>query len=260
MQQIQELLDYFSSLKKHSSLGTSYAFVGEDFSSVFEVIKLIACRVEKTFCAACWDCKAIDRRDHPDLLIIEPEGLTIKIEAIREAIRFLSLKSFRLGPKAVVIKEAQNLTPEAQNAFLKTLEEPPENSFIALCTSKLEALLPTITSRCRKIFLPFMEKPLGLKTSALLEVLSGRDIIFKDRQEFSSFVFSLISLLHQGLLAKESGENNQLSKLEGCAIILNDKSSLEIQSILEELLKIYAAHASVNMNLAMNLIRLQLKI
>ena len=229
MQQAQELFDYFYSLKKHSSLGTSYAFVGEDSSIVFEIIKLITCQDQGNFCSTCWDCKAIERRAHPDLLIVEPEGLAIKIEAIREAIRFLSLKSFHRGPKAVIIKEAQNLTQEAQAAFLKTLEEPPENSFIALCTSKLEALLPTTNSRCRKIFLPFIEKPPALKAPGVLEVLSGREVIFKDRQEFSSFLWSLISLLHQGLLAKESGQNNQLSNLEGCAIILENKSSLEIQ-------------------------------
>ncbi|MBU2044291.1 MAG: hypothetical protein KJ977_04410 [Candidatus Omnitrophica bacterium] len=257
MQQAKDLFNYFHSLKKHSSIGSSYIFVGEYFSSVFEIVKLINCQAKEGFCGSCWDCQAVDRKSHPDLFTIEPEGLTIKIETVREVIRFLSLKSFRLGRKSVVIQQAQNLTLQAQNAFLKTLEEPPKNSFIALCTSKLEGLLPTINSRCRKIFLPFQEESLDLSLfKPVTAFLSGQDISFKDRKEFSSFVWNLIRFLHQGLLAKASGQNNQLSNLQGCAIILKNHTGSEIQSILEELLKIYAAGSSININLALNLIRM----
>jgi len=245
MQQKQELLNYFHTLKKHSCLGVGYAFIGEDFSLVYDIVKLISCESDSNFCNSCWDCKRISESNHPDLLVIEPTGLSIKIEAIREAIRFLSMRSFRLKQKAVVIKGAQNLTPQASSAFLKTLEEAPDNSFIALCVSKLDGLTPTISSRCRKIFLPFREQVEGLNGQELIpDFLEGGDIFFKDRKQFSSFLWALISFLHAGLLAKNGSRNNQLSNLDDYAIIL----------------KIYSAHKSVNMNLALNLIRSKLGI
>lgn len=249
MQQKQELLNYFHTLKKHSCLGVGYAFIGEDYSLVYDIVKLISCESDSNFCDSCWDCKQINQFRHPDLLVIEPSGLSIKIEAIREAIRFLSMKSFRLKRKVIVIKQAQNLTPQASSAFLKTLEEAPDNSFIALCTSKLEGLTPTISSRCRKIFLPLGEKKEALSNQELIpDFLAGRDIFFKDRKQFSSFLWALISFLHVDLLVDLVGEskpiNNQLSNLDDYAIIL----------------KIYSAYNSVNMNLALNLIRTKLGI
>ena len=241
MNQKQELLNYFHTLKKHSCLGIGYAFIGEDFSLISDILKLLSCEADSNFCNSCWDCKRIDESSHPDLLVIEPTGLSIKIEAIREAIRFLSMRSFRLKQKAVVIKGAQNLTPQASSAFLKTLEEAPDNSFIALCVSKLDGLIPTISSRCRKIFLPFREQTEGLNGQELIpDFLAGRDIFFKDRKQFSSFIWALISSLHSNLLAGK----NKLSNLDDYAIIL----------------KIYSAHKSVNMNLALNLIRTKLGI
>ncbi|MCF7907394.1 MAG: hypothetical protein K9L86_00735 [Candidatus Omnitrophica bacterium] len=260
MDQSQELFSYFHTLKKHSCIGVGYTFIGEDFSQVPDIIKLINCQDADRFCNSCWDCKRIDEANHPDLLTIEPQGLTIKIEAIREAIRFLSLKSFRLTRKAIVIKGAQNLTPQAAAAFLKTLEEAPDNSFIALCMSKLDGVPATIISRCRKIFLPFSQNSLVSSDRELIfDLFAGRDLFFKDRKEFSVFLWGLIALLHTDLLVKKGGRNNQLSNYKECAIILNSYSPSRISSILEDLLKIYSAHGSVNINLALNLIKAKLK-
>lgn len=94
--------------------------------------------------------------DYPyKMLITDEEGKAIGIEAVREIERFLSLKvpgSDRPAHnRPVVIENAHLLTAEAQNALLKTLEEPPAGTFIILTAGSEQALLPTIRSRVQLI-------------------------------------------------------------------------------------------------------------
>ncbi|RJR25469.1 hypothetical protein C4578_01540 [Candidatus Microgenomates bacterium] len=98
-----------------------------------------------------------DQENNPDFLLISPQ-LSIGIEEVRGLQKFLELKSFKAGKKTAVIAEAQELTPEAQNSLLKTLEEPPPNCQIILCVSELSLVLPTIISRCRIIELSLKPK------------------------------------------------------------------------------------------------------
>ncbi|MDP8289630.1 MAG: hypothetical protein P9M02_01485 [Candidatus Susulua stagnicola] len=255
----EDILNYFQILEKRKLLGTSYLFVGEDERTVMDVIKSISCTKELSFCNNCWDCKRIEEGNHPDQFIISPEGLSIKIESIREGINFFSLKSFQLKRKILIIKDAQTLTPAAANAFLKTLEEPPKNSFIAILTSKLDGLLPTMISRCRKIFLPYKEKEVDRSLeNSVFDFLKGQDLRFTDRKKFSSFLWALVMVLRDDLIAKSGWVNNQLLQSKEREIILNSYDTEEIDSILKDILKIYGAVKSINMNLALNLIRLKL--
>lgn len=84
---------------------------------------------------------------------------SIKIEEIRELKQKLFLKPFQGEKKAIIIYNAENLTIEAQNACLKILEEPPEDTLILLVTPNENLLLPTIISRCEIVRLKF-EAPL----------------------------------------------------------------------------------------------------
>ncbi len=83
----------------------------------------------------------------PDVLIIKAEP-SIKIEAIRQLEKFLSHKPYQNDQKIVFIPQADQLTLPAQNALLKTLEEPPAHSLIILVSPHQNRLLPTIISRC----------------------------------------------------------------------------------------------------------------
>ena len=78
---------------------------------------------------------------------------SIKIEDIRSLERLLSLKPYQAPPKIAIIPEAEKITFEAQNALLKILEEPPGETIFFLATAEESCLLPTIISRCQKIFL-----------------------------------------------------------------------------------------------------------
>ncbi len=94
----------------------------------------------------------------PDLMFAEPEGgKEISIEKIREVQNFLAYKSYNGGFKIVIIDNAHLMSQEAQNCFLKTLEEPKGKTILILISSKPEMLLPTIFSRCQII--KFLGRP-----------------------------------------------------------------------------------------------------
>ncbi len=92
-------------------------------------------------------------KSHPDLLIIQGAE-SIGIEEIRKLKRKLILKPYSATLKVAIFPEAEKLTIPAQNALLKTLEEPPEKSLLILCSPLIKLLLPTIISRCYLIKLP----------------------------------------------------------------------------------------------------------
>lgn len=252
-----KIIDYFRTLKRNKVIGVSYLFIGDNFPLVKEVIKLINCREDEVSCGSCWDCQRLEDSRHPDLLILEPEGMTLKIEAIRQAQQFLSLKSFRLMRKVLVIKQGENLSPEAANAFLKTLEEPPQNCFIAVCVSKLEGVLPTIISRCRQIYLSF---DLGeeLDSSLIKDIsrfLKGEKVDFKNRREFSSFLWTLIIVFRDHFISLTSGPNNRLLNNRECEIILKSYSPEQAARVMEEAIKVYSVANTINLNLGLNLIK-----
>ncbi|MBI2339716.1 MAG: DNA polymerase III subunit delta' [Deltaproteobacteria bacterium] len=89
---------------------------------------------------------------HPDLQFIQPDGNTIKIEAIRACQERLKLAPLEAPLKVVLIDEADSLTRQAANSLLKILEEPPHSTLFILITSSLFRILPTIRSRCRRLF------------------------------------------------------------------------------------------------------------
>lgn len=91
----------------------------------------------------------------PDVHTAEPESKLrrIVVEQVRELEQALQLKASGRGRKVAILFEADRLQPQASNAFLKTLEEPPSNSLLLLVSSHPEMLLDTIRSRCIKVVL-----------------------------------------------------------------------------------------------------------
>ena len=88
---------------------------------------------------------------HPDLRWLAPEDDVIKVGAIRLLIDFL-MQTPQLTPRKVaVVESAERMNPNAANALLKTLEEPPPESFVALATGAPERLPATVASRCQRI-------------------------------------------------------------------------------------------------------------
>ncbi|EGN75855.1 hypothetical protein A28LD_0906 [Idiomarina sp. A28L] len=99
-------------------------------------------------CGECKSCKLWKAGTHPDYLRVEPEiGKQIGVDAVRQIAQQVQQTSSQGGNKVVQIIHADRMTLQAANALLKTLEEPPENTFIQLAASRYSQLLPTIRSR-----------------------------------------------------------------------------------------------------------------
>ena len=103
-------------------------------------------------CGECDACRRIGRNIHPDVLVIEPGDTgTIKIDQVRDAIDRSGYRPFEGRRRVVVIDDADAMVPAAQNALLKTLEEPPSASVFVMVSAIPDSLLPTVRSRCPKL-------------------------------------------------------------------------------------------------------------
>lgn len=104
-------------------------------------------------CDACSTCRRIEHGTHPDIHWVRPESKlrVITIDQIRDLSREIFLKPHEATHKVGVIVEADCLNPQAANALLKTLEEPPDRSLLLLLATQPERLLETILSRCLRV-------------------------------------------------------------------------------------------------------------
>ena len=108
--------------------------------------------LEHDACGVCAACRRIERGVHPDVVVIEPgDSGAIKIEPIRAVIDQAGYRPFEGRRRVVIVDEADAMVPQAQNALLKTLEEPPSASVFMLVSSMPDALLATVLSRCPRL-------------------------------------------------------------------------------------------------------------
>ena len=103
-------------------------------------------------CGACASCARIARNVHADVLVLRPGDTgSIKIDPVREAIDRTTYRPFEGRRRVVIVDEADAMVAEAQNALLKTLEEPRPASMFVLITSRPDMLLPTVRSRGQQL-------------------------------------------------------------------------------------------------------------
>jgi DNA polymerase-3 subunit delta' len=133
-------------------------------------------------CGICSDCNAAKTSGHPDVEIIRTEGLSIKVEEIRELLTRVAWAPSMGGWRVVVMEDADRLTESAANALLKAIEEPGTRTVWLLCAPTLHDVLPTVRSRCRHLQL---RTP---STEAVTQVLINRDKISPDMAEFAAKV------------------------------------------------------------------------
>ncbi len=110
-------------------------------------------------CGRCNGCLMAQKEEHPDMIILSRgrslTGVTAKNKAaipvgeIREMIRLASVWSFEGGNRIIIIDQAEDMNPQAQNCLLKILEEPPANTYFILTSDHQDQLLTTVRSRCR---------------------------------------------------------------------------------------------------------------
>jgi len=127
-------------------------------------------------CGNCPACLWFSQGNHPDFRLLVPESLApesreegaeparkekrseqIRIEQVRELADFLSVGTHRGGSRVILVYPAEAMNANTQNALLKSLEEPPPATVFLLATTRPDALLATVRSRCLKFTLPFPE-------------------------------------------------------------------------------------------------------
>lgn len=123
---------------------------GKEFIARIFAMALQCERGGKDPCNECHSCKQALSKNQPDILYVSHEKPnTISVDDIRAQVNNdVAVKPYSSRYKVYIINEAEKMTPQAQNAILKTLEEPPEYAVILLLVSNVNTLLPTILSRC----------------------------------------------------------------------------------------------------------------
>ncbi len=115
-------------------------------------------------CGECVDCRLVRAGSHPDFhwVGILPDKKEIAIDQLRALSATLSMRSYRGGAKVAVISPADAMSVKAHNALLKTLEEPPGETYIVLAASRVERIPKTTSSRCMRIAMPLPQPAAAL--------------------------------------------------------------------------------------------------
>lgn len=170
----------------------------------------------------CQVCRRIISRNHPDFAIETPERGIIRIDRIRSLQSFFRYAPIEGEFKVTVIDDAHAMNAAAQNALLKTLEEPPAGRILILVTSKPFLLLPTVRSRCRRIrFAPLSAD----EVAGILENVRG----------MSSQRAGMLAPMSGGSVARalEMDDSGFLDLREQMWSMLKDPGSVGITGIVE---------------------------
>ena len=152
----EQLKEHLQNAVKENTVSHAYIINGERSSGKEFAVRIFAMALQcenrqgTEPCQECHSCKQALNRSHPDIIFLSHEKPgTISVDDIRRQINGdIAVKPYS-GPKKIyIINEGEKMTVQAQNALLKTLEEPPEYAVIVILTTNVDSLLPTILSRC----------------------------------------------------------------------------------------------------------------
>ena len=163
----EEIIRHLKNAMTTGKVSHSYIFTGRPGSGK----KLLATTYAMTLqceaggtepCQKCDSCKKALGKNHPDIIMVNHEKPgTISIDEIRDQlIHDVAIKPYCSPHKIYIVPDAEMMTVQAQNAILKTIEEPPEYAVILLLTSNIDSLLPTIRSRCVRLDLKVVDDSL----------------------------------------------------------------------------------------------------
>lgn len=189
-------------------------------------------------CGECHSCKQALSNNQPDIIYISHEKPnTIGVEDIRGQINNdIGIKPYSSPRKIYIMNEGEKMTVQAQNALLKTLEEPPEYAVILILTTNVEALLPTILSRCVTLHM----KPVS---DALVKKYLMEELGVPDYKANICVAFARGNIGKAKLLA--SSEEFEKVKEEAITLVkyIND---MEINEIVKAIKKINEYKFDVN--------------
>ena len=151
----RDIIQYIQDAVGQNKVSHAYILNGQRGSGKKMLAKLFAmalqCESGKAEpCGMCRSCIQANHGNQPDIITVKHEKpASISVDDVREQINGdIMIKPYSSPYKVYIVPEADLMTPQAQNAILKTIEEPPEYAVIFLLTENADSLLPTIRSRC----------------------------------------------------------------------------------------------------------------
>ncbi|MDH4224558.1 MAG: DNA polymerase III subunit delta', partial [Deltaproteobacteria bacterium] len=129
-------------------------------------------------CGACPACRKISEGVHPDVELVSADGQFIKIDQIRAITDRLTMNPFSAAKRVIIVDDAERMNPQAANAFLKTLEEPPADTLIILVTGFPTRLPETILSRCMPVRFHLLPRSVLAKALEADHRLKGEELEF----------------------------------------------------------------------------------
>ena len=239
----EEIIRHLKNAMKSGKVSHSYIFTGDAGSGK----KLLATTFAITLqceeggtepCQKCDSCKKAMGKNHPDIIMVNHEKPgVISIDEIRvHVIQDVDIRPYYSPHKIYIIPDADQMTVQAQNALLKTIEEPPEYAVIMLLTSNVNGLLPTILSRCVRLDLKVVDDALVKKY--LMEHLHVPD-----------YQAELDTSYAQGSIgkAREAATSEEFSRLTQNALkILKYSSKMEVYELAEEIKNLSTEKHNIN--------------
>ena len=152
----QQIKNHLQIAIKQNTISHAYILCGEKGSGKRTVSDAIAQTIQCEnraggidSCEICKSCMQAKSHNHPDIKYITHEKASISVDDIREQLNNdISIKPYSSQYKVYIIPDSNKMTEQAQNALLKTIEEPPSYAVIILITDNISGILPTIQSRC----------------------------------------------------------------------------------------------------------------
>ena len=151
----EQIIEHFKNAIIYDKVSHAYILNGPELSGKMMLAEAFAmalqCEAKREDpCGDCHSCKQAASRNHPDIIYLQHEKpATISVDDVRKQINGdIVIKPYSGPYKIYIIDEAEKMNLQAQNALLKTIEEPPAYAVILLLTTNAETFLPTILSRC----------------------------------------------------------------------------------------------------------------
>jgi DNA polymerase-3 subunit delta' len=157
----------------HSYIFTGPEGIGKKTISDF-FAKMLLCSGQDKPCNGCRSCRQFESGNQPDLIRVKSEKGAIRVDAIRDLRKDIGIKPYQGSRKIYIIEDGETMNQHAQNAFLKTLEEPPEHAVIMILANNLPGLFPTIISRCQQIRVP------SLSTNEVAQIIESKTQMPRD--------------------------------------------------------------------------------